>query len=636
MTTPSPPTFSLQHTLPRLPVPSLQETCSLYLHSLLPLQTPEEHEKSKSIIHDFMNSRLAASLQQRLIDIDNHSPRNWLEDNYWLKKAYLEWREPLMVNSNWYILGKDDDNHPKELLAKNGLGPNQFSHFQVRRAATFIHNGAEFVQSIENQTLPVETVRGKPLCMWQYSRFLCTTRVPLPYCDALVQANLSDIYHIAVLACDQVYTLKVFELVDGKKKRLSIDQLEKGLLAIISHASKNTQKCIPLLTSWDRDNWAKARNHLLTVDPVGNRKSLSAIETALFAVCLDDYSHERWSQTGFCGQQNRGQGHNRWFDKSLSIVVENNGKAFIAGEHSPVDALTVSYMWDHMLRTPVPEPRTAAPAPTCSDSVEALTWTTDQTMDVYLQQAQHCADATSARSDASVTIFNEYGTDWIKQVGKVPPDAFYQMVLQLAYFRAHKTVTATYETASTRKYLCGRTETIRSCSIDSKNFVEAFDDPLKSDKETYALLVKAASSHRKYTQIASEGHGCDRHLMVLKLLNMDHPVHDSLEHRTEPLHPIFTDPVFAASQTWRLSTSGLQEGNQLMGTGFGAAYPHGYGINYMAAKNLVKLGIEVKKDEDSLSADEMGQVISQAMRDLRDLCERVNLSKDSNSSIARL
>jgi carnitine O-acetyltransferase len=225
---------------------------------------------------------------------------------------------------------------------------------------------------------------------------------------------------------------------------------------------------------------------------------MTAIEKALFMVCLDDYSHgsepSQWSKTGFCGQQNRGQGHNRWMDKSLSVVVENNGKAFIAGEHSPVDALTVSYMWDHMLRTSVASHEAAAAQPawltgaraplgtTSSPLVEHLTWTTDRTVDDYMDQAQQCANATSARSDSSVTIFNEYGTDWIKRVGKLPPDAFYQMVLQLAYYRAHKTVTATYETASTRKYLRGRTETIRSCSIDSKNFVEAFDDPSKSDK----------------------------------------------------------------------------------------------------------------------------------------------------------
>jgi carnitine O-acetyltransferase len=83
----TPPTFSLQHTLPRLPVPSLEETCTLYLQTLVPFQTPEEHEKSKKIVHDFMNSKLANSLQQRLIDIDRSSPKNWLEDNFWIKKG---------------------------------------------------------------------------------------------------------------------------------------------------------------------------------------------------------------------------------------------------------------------------------------------------------------------------------------------------------------------------------------------------------------------------------------------------------------------------------------------------------------------------------------------------------------------
>jgi carnitine O-acetyltransferase len=67
---------------------------------------------------------------------------------------------------------------------------------------------------------------------------------------------------------------------------------------------------------------------------------------------------------------------------------------------------------------------------------------------------------------------------------------------------------------------------------------------------TYDLLVKATTAHRKYTQIASDGRGCDRHLLVLKLLNMDHPQHESsttCKATTTPLHPIFTDPIF---QKW--------------------------------------------------------------------------------------
>lgn len=83
----SPPTFSLQYTLPRLPVPKLEETCAVYLKSLIPLQTPEEHAKTKQIVKDFLNGELSKSLQQRLIDIDRASPTNWLEDNFWLKKG---------------------------------------------------------------------------------------------------------------------------------------------------------------------------------------------------------------------------------------------------------------------------------------------------------------------------------------------------------------------------------------------------------------------------------------------------------------------------------------------------------------------------------------------------------------------
>lgn len=84
-------TFSAQHRLPRLPIPSLEHTCSVYLKSLIPLQTKEEHEKTRAIVEDFLKSELSKSLQQRLIDIDRVSPFNWLEDNFWLRKGNLSY-----------------------------------------------------------------------------------------------------------------------------------------------------------------------------------------------------------------------------------------------------------------------------------------------------------------------------------------------------------------------------------------------------------------------------------------------------------------------------------------------------------------------------------------------------------------
>ena len=50
------------------------------------------------------------------------------------------------------------------------------------------------------------------------------------------------------------------------------------------------------------------------------------------------------------------------------------------------------------------------------------------------------------------------------------------MAFQLAYFRHYGEPCATYESGSTRAFLHGRTETVRSCSMDSVAFTKAFDD----------------------------------------------------------------------------------------------------------------------------------------------------------------
>ena len=56
------------------------------------------------------------------------------------------------------------------------------------------------------------------------------------------------------------------------------------------------------------------------------------------------------------------------------------------------------------------------------------------------------------------------------------PDAYIQMVIQLAYFKIYGTCTATYETAQTRKFFHGRTETVRTLSNASKKFVSGMED----------------------------------------------------------------------------------------------------------------------------------------------------------------
>ncbi|KAI9498725.1 acyltransferase ChoActase/COT/CPT [Zychaea mexicana] len=626
-------TYSLQHTLPRLPVPSLKESCALYLQSLKPLLTPEQLAQSEKHVSDFLASELSRSLQQRLIDIDLASPNNWLEDNFWLRKAYLEWRDPLMVNSNWYMLGRDDAKHPEELLANNGVRPfGQFTHFQVHRAAHMIYRGVEYKELLEAEAIPVDMIKGQAQCMWQHSRIFTITRVPFYHCDTLIQQDISTCRHIVVLARDQVYRVPIYKQQGQSWQRLTAEEIEQHLLAIVSHSLQLQQPQSPIgvMTAWDRDNWAVARNHLLALDPQ-NKATADIIETSLFAIALDDHSFgadtASWTRTAFCGHQGLGNGHNRWYDKSLTFVFESNGKCYLTGEHSPCDALLVSYLWDHMLDVHCTAPFDASIIKPAFNNirVQHLTWRTDAFIDQCLRDAQASADATAAFSDSCTCYFDDYGTDWVKKVGKVPPDAFYQMVLQLAYYRLHKKVVPTYETGSTRKYLRGRTDTIRTCSVESKAFVEGWCNDAVDIKAKYELLVKATSAHRKYTQIASEGKACDRHLMVLRLLNADHQIRSTTTGKLEtaPMHAMFKDPIFQESMTWTLSTSGLQAGIRLMGTGFGAATPTGYGVNYMAAPMLVKFGIECKRVPETVTAQEFSDTLRKVLLDMKDVCEQV-------------
>ena len=73
------------------------------------------------------------------------------------------------------------------------------------------------------------------------------------------------------------------------------------------------------------------RQHLLQLDPL-NKQSLETIQSALFAVCLENFSTsddvDASHRVFFHGLN----GRNRWFDKALSFVFMNNGRAGCSGE----------------------------------------------------------------------------------------------------------------------------------------------------------------------------------------------------------------------------------------------------------------------------------------------------------------
>lgn len=58
--------------------------------------------------------------------MDRTTPDNWLDDRYWLQKAYHEWRVPLLVNSNWWLMFRADPNTPAADLELGRTQPETY------------------------------------------------------------------------------------------------------------------------------------------------------------------------------------------------------------------------------------------------------------------------------------------------------------------------------------------------------------------------------------------------------------------------------------------------------------------------------------------------------------------------------
>lgn len=124
-----------------------------------------------------------------------------------------------------------------------------------------------------------------------------------------------------------------------------------------------------------------------------------------------------------------------------------------------------------------------------------LVWKVDPAIDKLINNASRVATAL-IKDTASITLFFEiYGSRYIKEVAKTSPDSFIQLLLQLAWKRMHGHPTAVYESASTRAFLHGRTETGRSLSLESLAFVDAFDN---EDVLVFSILITVRRQEKTF------------------------------------------------------------------------------------------------------------------------------------------
>jgi len=204
--------------------------------------------------------------------------------------------------------------------------------------------------------------------------------------------------------------------------------------------------------------------------------------------------------------------------------------------------------------------------------------------------------------------YEGYGKNCIKKF-KASPDAWVQLVKQLAFHKMFDRPGVTYESAQTRKYQLGRTEVIRSASSESKEWAEAMLDPDQTDEHRSTLFRRAVARHLQYAAWAAEGQGVDRHLFGLKKMLKD----------GEPIPKIYQDPSFSKTNHWELSTSQLSS-PFFDGWGYGEVVPDGYGLSYSIDNDSIRWTItSLKRDTLKLK-----HYLAEAATETKQMMERAS------------
>ncbi|KAF2999048.1 hypothetical protein G7054_g5019 [Neopestalotiopsis clavispora] len=575
------PMLRFQESLPKLPVPTLEETAARYVKSLNPILSPVELAASKKAVEEFIKpGGVGRKLQDKLLARrEDPNVKNWMYE-WWNDAAYLAYRDPVVPYVSYFYSHRDD---------RRRRDP-------AKRAAAISTAALEFKKQVDSGTLEPEYMKKLPICMDSYKWMFNASRVAAKPADYPVKYDHQTHKHLVAVRKNQFF--KITHEVDGQQ--LNTAELEAQFARVYQLA--NRVPAIGALTSENRDVWTDAREILLKASPK-NKAALEAIESASFVVCLDDAApvtleeraHAYW----------HGDGQNRFYDKPLQFIVNDNGTSGFMGEHSMMDGTPTHRLNDYVndvifnnkLDFSNPNVRSGL-----SDPV-AINFEITKEVQAEIDRAVSDFSSVIGQHELAVQAYQGYGKGLIKKF-KCSPDAYVQMIIQLAYYKMYGKNRPTYESAATRRFQLGRTETCRTVSDDSVAWCNAMADHSVSDEDTIKLFRKAIDAHLEYISAASDGKGVDRHLFGLKKL---------LE-PGEEVPAIYKDPAFSYSSSWYLSTSQLSS-EFFNGYGWSQVIDAGFGIAYMINENSLNFNI-VSKGQGS---QRMSFYLNEAAGEMRDL-----------------
>ncbi len=545
---PAPGTPAYEERLPRVPLPTLEDSAARFLEWCAPLLTAEQLAQTQQAVTAFLAPDSPAhALQAALQDYDGRPDvDSWLDD-FW-RQRYLGRRDRIALNANFFFLLQDAP-----------LG-------QVERAAQLVCAALRYRARLERGQLPAPVQRGRPLSTARTRFLFSTTRVPSRGQDTLrsPEPGRSDSPPRRRAVTAGTSCASTSSTQDGDP--LAPDALAAGLRAVLALTAEPAPPgtAVGHLTAQDREQWATDRQALLDVDPA-NRSALDVVETALFCVCLEDGVPQ--DVHAACDLLLHGDSADRWFDRSLSFVVFADGRAGLNCEHAELDGTTVLALVE-ALAEPADrrrEPRRRRP----SRRAARVDFVLDAPLRAAVERAASDFAAYAAATATAVLSFPGVGTDRVKALG-ASPDAFWQLAYQLAHART-RGVGATYESIATRHFRSGRTEAMRVVTPEVLSFVQAMDAP-DADARRRAFSA-AATAHVERAGQCQQGAAPEQHLWELQMR----------QQRRDPSAPplaLYDSPGWTVLRDDQLSTSSAPS-RHISHFGFGSTTPRCIGIAYV-------------------------------------------------------
>ncbi|CAL9699261.1 unnamed protein product [Knipowitschia caucasica] len=595
---------------PKIPVPPLDQTLATYLKCVQHLVPEDQFRKTSAAVERFGSSGGVGELLQRKLQERRDQKDNWVYD-YWLEDMYLNNRLALPVNSS-----------PAMVFPKQNFRDTRDA---LRFATRIIRGVLDYKARIDAEDLPVDVARGQlagtPMCMQQYRRLFSSYRYPHQNQDSLsVKVDCAGPEHMVVACKNQFFVLETLLNDEPMTDAEIFSQLDK----IMKLAEEQRAPPVGLMTSDGRDQWAEARDTLLT-DPV-NRTSLDLLESSLCLVCLDepcgalDQNDSSRAASMLHGGGSQRNGGNRWYDKSMQFVVGLNGVCGVVCEHSPFEGIVLVQCSEFLLKYIIGSPSKMStvvsgkslPVP------KRLEWKISPQIPGFISASAARLNRLVKNLDMDVFRFTAYGKDFIKKQ-KMSPDAYIQVALQLAFYKCNRRLVPTYESASMRRFREGRVDNIRSATKQVLAFVQCMSQSTSQeraadDTEKMQKLKDAIRTQTDNTIAAITGNGIDNHLLGLLQVSRDLKMEKP---------ELFCDQTYVTSNQFILSTSQVPTTVDMFCC-YGPVVPNGYGACYNPQSDHIVFCVSSFRESTETSSAVFSTALKEALSQIRALCVRAH------------